>query len=141
MIATKLSGGPAVSIASMIRLLRTLLGVVVGYLVMVALLFLVQDVSFGGISFDKSSTLELLIAGPLSALAAVVGGVTATAIAGMKTRTAGVVMSVIVVIETIYLVTTGRVGGPLWFDLLGSGSLVAGILVGAELLLRLTRRS
>ena len=42
----------------------------------------------------------------------------------------------VVVLETTVLVATGRVSGPLWFDLMGSGSLMASILVGAEVLLR-----
>ena len=42
----------------------------------------------------------------------------------------------VVVLETTVLVTTGRVSGPLWFDLMGAGSLIVSILVGAEVILR-----
>jgi len=45
------------------------------------------------------------------------------------------------VIETLYLLAAGKLAGPLWFDLLGSSSLVAGILLGAEFLIRLKRRT
>jgi len=35
----------------------------------------------------------------------------------------------------------GKIAGPLGFDLLDSSSLVAGILLGAEILIRLKRRT
>jgi hypothetical protein len=121
----------------MIKALRTCLGIIIGYLVMVVLLFLVQDFWFGGVSFGESPWSVLLIAGVLSFGAAVVGGIVATGIAGLKSRATGLIMSGVVVIETTFLLTTGQVAGPLWFDLLGSGSLVAGILLGSELWNRL----
>ncbi|MGB5295723.1 MAG: hypothetical protein WBP34_12290 [Thermoanaerobaculia bacterium] len=125
----------------MITALRSVLGVIVGYLLMVLLITLVQEVWFGGVSFGKSPRAVLLIAGSLTFGAAVIGGMTATAIAGSKTRTVGVLMAGLVVIETTYLLAAGKIAGPLWFDLLGSGSLVAGILLGAEFLIRLQRRT
>lgn len=123
----------------MITALRTGLGVIVGYLLMVLLITLVQEVWFGGVSFGKSSWGVLLIAGALTFCAAVMGGMAATAIAGRRSRTAGWIMSVLVVLETTYLMITGKVAGPVWFDLLASGSLVVGILLGVELLTRLKR--
>jgi hypothetical protein len=42
-----------------------------------------------------------------------------------------------VVVETTVLVVTGRVTGPLWFDLLSAGSLLVAIRVGAEAFLYL----
>jgi hypothetical protein len=47
-------------------------------------------------------------------------------------------MSGLVVLETTALLATGRVSGPLWFDILAAVSLIVAILVGAELLLRIT---
>jgi hypothetical protein len=123
----------------MITALRTGLGLIIGYLLMVALIILVQEIWFGGVSFGSSSRSVLLIAGALTFGAAVAGGMTATAIAGLKSRIAGLLMSGVVVMETAYLLSSGKVAGPLWFDLVGSGSLVAGILLGAELVTRLKR--
>lgn len=120
----------------MTRILRTGTGIVVGYAVMVILITLVQEAWFGGVSLGKSSVGVLVAAGLLTALAAAVGSVTATAIARPLGRIAAVVMACVVILETIVLVTTGRVSGPLWFDLMGAVSLIVSILVGAEVFLR-----
>lgn len=118
------------------RVLRTVLGVVIGYALMVVLITLVQEVWFGGVGFHDSSLLELALAGVLTFVCAMAGGATATIVAGTSARNPGFAMSIIVVIETTALVITGRLGGPLWFDLAASASLIVGILLGAELVLR-----
>jgi len=123
----------------MIKMLRTGAGVVIGYLLMVLLITLVQEVWFGGVSFGRSSVLVLLVAGPLTIAAAMAGGMAGTAISGLTSRTTGLIMSVLVCVEMFYLVATGRVAGPLWFDLLGAAGLVAGILLGSEIVLRKKR--
>ena len=124
----------------MIRILRTGAGIVIGYAVMVMLITLVQETWFGGVSVSKSSIGVLVAAGLLTALAAAIGSVAATAIARPFGRIAAFVMACVVVLETTVLVTTGRVSGPLWFDLMGAGSLIVSILVGAEVLLRIVPR-
>jgi hypothetical protein len=119
-----------------IRILRTAAGVVLGYAFMVVLITLVQETWFGGVSLNKSSIGVLVAAGLLTSLAAAVGSVTATSIARPFGRIAAIVMAGAVVLETTVLVATGRVSGPLWFDLVAAGSLIVSILVGAEVLLR-----
>jgi hypothetical protein len=104
---------------------------------MVILITLIQEAWFGGVSVSKSSIGVLVVAGLLTSLAAAIGSVTATAIARPCGRIAAVVMACVVVLETTVLVTTGRASGPLWFDLMGAGSLIVSILVGAEVLLRI----
>jgi hypothetical protein len=121
----------------MTRILRTGAGIVIGYAIMVVLITLVQETWFGGVSVGKSPVGVLVAAGFLTSVAAVIGSVTATAIARPLGRIAALVMACVVVVETTVLVATGRVSGPLWFDLMAAGSLIASILVGAEVLLRL----
>lgn len=118
------------------RVIRIVLGVVVGYAVMVVLITLVQEAWLGGVSYHESSVSELLLAGIGTFLSAVAGGAAGTAIAGSGTRAVGVGMSVVVVVETTALVATGKIGGPLWFDLGGSASLIVGIVIGTELVRR-----
>lgn len=120
----------------MIPSLRSGLGVVTGYLTMVVLITLVQETWFGGVTFGESSRSVLIVAGAFTFGAAIVGGMAGVAVTGAASRVPGLVMSVLVVLETIYLVTTGRIGDPLWFDVLASASLVVGILLGAEYLAR-----
>ena len=121
----------------MSRILRTGAGIVLGYTIMVVLITLVQETWFGGVSVSKSSIGVLVAAGLLTSLAAAIGSVAATAIARPFGRMAAIVMACVVVVETTVLVATGRVSGPLWFDLMAAGSLIVSILVGAEVLLRL----
>jgi hypothetical protein len=119
-----------------IRILRTAAGIVLGYACMVVLITLVQETWFGGVSLNTSSIGVLVTAGVLTAIAAVIGSVTATAISRPSGRTAAIVMACAVAVETTVLIATGRVGGPLWFDLVAAGSLIVSILAGAELVLR-----
>jgi len=53
-----------------LNLLRSLLAVVVGYLVLVVLITLVQEVWFGGVGFYKSSLTVLMVAGFFTFLSA-----------------------------------------------------------------------
>ncbi|HEX5708147.1 MAG TPA: hypothetical protein VFX96_12670 [Pyrinomonadaceae bacterium] len=116
-----------------LRALRSVAAVMVGYVTMVVLITLVQETLFGGVSLQKSSPGVLVAAGAGTFLAAVVGGAVAGLIAPARPQLHALAMCVMVVIETSYLVATGRVGGPLWFDLMAAGSLVVGIILGASL--------
>ena len=119
-------------------LLRIVAGVACGYALMVVLITLVQEAWFGGVGWDKSPFGILAIAGFFTCVAAAIGAVIATVIARPAGRVAATIMSCLVGIETAVLVATGRVAGPLWFDLVAAASLIVAILLGAELLLRLT---
>jgi hypothetical protein len=100
---------------------------------MVILITLVQETWLGGVSFGESSFGVLTLAGAFTFLAAVVGGyLTALLAPGNGIAHAGVIC-LLVVAETTYLITSGRVEGPLWFDLAGGASLLVGLLLGAWL--------
>ena len=122
----------------MIRVLRTAVAVVCGYVLMALLITLVQEGWFGGVGWGETPIGELLIAGILTSGAAAIGAVAGTAIARVSGRWVAGVMSSLVVIETTTLIATGEVAGPLWFDVLGGASLIIAILFGAEVFLRLT---
>jgi hypothetical protein len=122
-------------------LLRTIAGVVLGYAIMVVLITLVQETWFGGVAWGETPLAPLLLAGVFTCLAALIGAAAATAIARPGGRAAAVVMSCLVAIETTVLVVTGRVGGPLWFDIAAAASLIVAIVLGAELVLRWTGRA
>jgi len=117
-------------------LLRTIAGVVLGYALMVVLITLVQETWFGGVAWGETPLAPLLLAGFFTCVAALIGAAAATAIARPGGRAAAMVMSCLVAIETAVLVFTGRVGGPLWFDIAAAGSLIVAIVLGAELVLR-----
>ncbi len=122
----------------MIKLVRAVAGIVAGYAIMVLLITLVQEWWFGGVQFGRSSPGVLVVAGLLTSLAAALGGALATFIARPTGRAAAILMSCIVAVETTVLVVTGRVAGPLWFDLMAAASLVVAILAAAEAFVRVT---
>lgn len=123
------------------KYLRAGLGVILGYLVMVVLITLVQEVLFGGVSWHKSTLTELVIAGGLTFASAVFAGILATRVVAGKSIIPALIMTGFVAVETSLLIFTGKIGGPLWFDLAGSGSLMVGILVGWYLLGMLTKNT
>lgn len=116
--------------------LRVFAGVVSGYAVMVVLITLVQETWFGGVSWGKSSLGALAAAGFLTCVAAGIGGALATFIALPAGRLAAAIMAGLVVVETAVLFATGKVAGPLWFDVAAASSLLVAILVGAEVAVR-----
>ncbi|MCH8955440.1 hypothetical protein IIA28_09030 [candidate division KSB1 bacterium] len=71
---------------TLLNLLRSLAAVVIGYLVLVALITLVQEVWFGGVGFYKSSLTVLMVAGFFTFLSAVAGGLVAVLIAKSHRR-------------------------------------------------------
>ena len=112
------------------------MAVICGYAIMVILITLVQEVWFGGIGWNKTPFGVLCIAGFFTCVASAIGAVIATAIARRSGRIASVIMSCFVVAETATLMITGKVTGPLWFDIIAAASLIVAILIGAELFLR-----
>ena len=122
---------------TLLNLLRSLLAVVVGYLVLVALITLVQEVWFGGVGFYKSSLTVLMVAGFFTFLSAAAGGSVAVLIAKSHRRMHALALCSLIVAEAIALIVTGGTTDPLWFDTLASGSLIIGILLGAFLLERI----
>ncbi len=113
-----------------VTVVRYLLGFVLGYAAMIVLLFVAQNLFFGGISYYRSPSSHLVIGGILSVFAAVAGGVVAALVSSAPRFLAGSVISFLVVIETVYMTSAGRMEGPLWFDYAASFSLVIGIFAG-----------
>jgi len=114
-----------------LRLGRSVAAVLVGYVLMGALITLVQETWFGGVSYTKSTAGVLVAAGFFTFLAAVVGGYAAGWIAGRRPMLHGLAMSCIVVVETSWLIGSGRTWDPTWFDVTAASSLIVGILLGS----------
>ena len=107
-----------------------------GYACMVLLIFVAQDLLFGGISYYDSPLYALAIGGILTALSAVVGGAIASRFFGRPGYPPALLMCCLVSLETTYLIRTGRLEGPLWFDVAAGASLVIGILAGVFIVRR-----
>ena len=119
------------------RLAIFLLATVAGYAAMFLLITVVQELMFGGVSYQKTPLPQLLVAGVLTALSAVAGGAVAASVFGKPWYPPALAVCGLVVLETTYMILANRLDGPLWFDVMASGSLVIGILAGAWVVQRL----
>ena len=110
-----------------------LLATVVGYALMVLFITAVQEWTFHGVSYYKSSPLVLALAGLGTFLSAIAGGWIAFRINADRTKISNNLMCLLVVCETTWLISTSRADNPLWFDALAASSLIVGILLGCNL--------
>jgi hypothetical protein len=123
------------------RVAMFLLATVAGYIAMVILITVVQEGIFGGVRYQTTPLLQLLIAGVLTTASAVVGGAVAAWVFGKPWFLAGLGICGLVMLETTYMISTNQLDGPLWFDVMAAGSLVLGILVGVFVVQRLKQRA
>lgn len=124
-----------------VAVLRTVVGIIFGYWLLAMLITVVFEWGLGGVSYSKSSLGVLVLAGICGFASAILGGAAAVWISGIRPWVPALVMSVLVVIETTWLLSTGRAEGPVWFDALGALSLIAGIQLGAAIVGRLRART
>lgn len=108
-----------------------LLAVVIGYTAMILVIFAAQEGLFGGIVYGTTPLPQLLVAGALTFVGAVVGGAVAARIFGRPWFPPAMFLCGLVVLETTYMISTRRLDGPLWFDVLAASSLLVGLLLGA----------
>ena len=121
------------------RVVMFLLAVVAGYVTMVLLITVVQEGMFGGVTFSKTPLPQLLVAEVLTTASAVAGGAVAAWIFGKPWFPPALAVCGLVVLETTYLMLTAGLEGPLWFDILGPGTHVIGLLLGAYAIRRVQR--
>lgn len=110
-----------------------LLALIAGYAAMNIGIFGVQEGLFGGVTFQETPLPQLLIAGLLTTACAVLGGAVAASIFRKPFFPPALGMCGLVIAESTYMIGSGRMPGPLWFDVMAATSLVFGILLGAFL--------
>jgi hypothetical protein len=113
---------------------RVLLGVIAGYAVIVIGTILTFEVLLGGIGYYKSSSLVLGIASVGAFVVGFLGGCVAALIGGRSylLSAAGVLLPL--VLDTTYVINSGISKDPLWYDLIGAGTLMFATLVGGYFL-------
>lgn len=121
------------------KALRSVLAVVLGYAVMVAGAWTGQESVFPGTEYGAPIA-ELLTVGILTAALAGTGGAVTALLAPSRPFLHLIPMALLISIETIVLYLTGRVAGPLWFELIAGASLIAGTVAGAWIAAKLKRR-
>lgn len=120
------------------KALMSIAAIIIGYAAMVAGAWLGQESVFPGTEYG-SPPLHLLTVGVLTSVLAGTGGAVTAILAPSRPYLHLVPMAALISIETISLYVTGRVSGPLWFELIAGASLIAGTVIGAWVGLRLKR--
>jgi hypothetical protein len=114
-----------------LQTLRSIGGIVLGYVTLVLASTFVQETLFGGVSFHRSPTFVLVLAGFLMPIAAMLAGLVTAAIAGRAYLWHVAPMALAICIETAFLYAKHKVDGPLWFEGGAGLALVFGVVVGA----------
>ena len=107
--------------------------VLVGYIVLALASTLVQEVWLGGVSYHRSSTRVLVLAGIFTPVCGLLAGWVVAKIGQRAATRAALVLALLIALETAYLFVTGRVDGPLWFEAGAGAALAAAVLLGAWL--------
>ncbi|MFC4721020.1 hypothetical protein ACFO5O_01700 [Geojedonia litorea] len=118
-------------------ILRIMIAIVIGELLLVLGTTLVQELIFSGIGWGNSSKFELLAIGLGSFLAAVASGAVAFLIVKQATGVPNMILSILVILETVWLIKSGSSEEPIWFSGLAGALLILGIWVGRILVAKL----
>lgn len=110
--------------------LRTALAIILGEIALILLTTVAQEVLFDGIRYHTSTWSVLIFGGLATFLAAVTAGWIARVVARKYRSVVPAVISLIILVETSYLIIKQVSGDPLWFDILAGLSLVIGIWLG-----------
>jgi len=114
-------------------LLIGLLGAIAGYVTLALTSTLVQEVWLGGVSYQDSTRLVLVLAGVFTPLCAFAGGLVGALVAGRSRWLAAAILCGLITIETTYLYATQRVDGPLWFEAGAAAALILAVCAAAWL--------
>lgn len=110
--------------------IRIIAAILVGEIVLVLLTTLAQEVLFNGIRFTSSPWSVLIFGGLATFLAAVGAGWIARWVISEDQKIVPTVISLLIIIETGYLISRQVSGDPVWFDILAGLSLVVGVWLG-----------
>ena len=112
------------------KILFIIIGVILGEVALVLFTAFVQAFLFDGISYTSSDKTTLILGGFLTIVAAVLAGVVARMVGRTYSRIIPSVISLIIIAEMTYLITSGITNDPVWFDVLSGIGLIAGIWIG-----------
>ena len=116
---------------------RIVIAIVLGEVILVLGTTLAQETLFGDISWHTSTQLELALGGFFAFLAAVLAGAVAYLLVKKTTLIPIVILSVLVFLETTWLIQSGRSEEPVAVSIMAGGSLILGFWVGTWLVSKL----
>lgn len=111
-------------------LLFILLAVIVGEIALVLLITFVQEGIFGGISLTYSPWHHIILGGGGTFLAAATAGYLTRWIYP-RSYVPVLILSILVVLETTWLISNQKTIDPLWFDMIAGSSLIVGMFLGS----------
>lgn len=121
------------------NILRSLGAIILGEIALILFAFIAQEILFDGIRYNSATTFELGFGGLATFFAAVLAGIVARLVNRNYNYIVPLVISILITLETTYLITTNFTKDPVWFDIAGASSLVIGVWLGfmfKELLLK-----
>lgn len=107
-----------------------ILAAVLGEITLILGTTLAQEELFDGIDYYTSPMSDIVFGGLATFIAAVLAGIVAAMAVKAVSRIPHLIISLIIVLETTYLMASGSLNGPVWFDMLGSASLIMGVWAG-----------
>ena len=116
------------------KVLRILAAFVVAEILIYSLITLVQEVIFGGISYYGSPWFDIIFGGLGTFLSAFAAGLAAYAITKRQSVIPHIIVSILLLAESIWLIFYRGTDDPLWFDVLASSSLFVGLWLGVWVL-------
>lgn len=116
-----------------------LIATVIGEVVLVLLTTVAQEVLVDGVHLKTSSNGDLILGGGATLLAGVITGFIVSLIVGKANKIAHILISILISLESTYLILSNKVSGPLWFDVLSAILLIASIWLGYSLYMRVKR--
>ena len=120
-------------VQKILRALRSIAAIAAGYAVIVVGTYLAFEVWLGGIGYFKSSALVLAAASVAAFASGLAGGYVAAWLGGRPhvLHAAGLILPL--VLDTTYVVTSGKSSDPLWYDLVGAATLMVAAILGGFL--------
>lgn len=102
---------------------------IVGEILLILLTTVAQEVVVDGLYVEHSSILDLLIGGSATLIAGIISGFVAAQIA-TKSNVPQCLISILIVIETTYLILAQKTENPEWFDIVSAVSLILSVWIG-----------
>lgn len=112
------------------KILTIVFSAVIGEIALIALTTVAQEVMFDGIDYYRSAPSDVVFGGLATLIASALAGFIASLIVRGNSVVPHIIISVLIFLETLLLIGTGVLNGPLWFDLLSGLSLIPGVWAG-----------
>ncbi len=113
------------------NLFEIIVAVLAGESMLVFLITIVQENIFGGITFNESPWFDIIFGGLGTFVSAFLAGTAIYLIVNKRTIIPSLIITGIIVVESIWLLFFSSSKDPLWFDAMASSSLIVGIWLGA----------